>query len=110
MPIIGITTMYSLAVQFAQLVSAYCILLALGVTENINIYLVLFLISSIATILPISFGGLGLREITFTFMLAYFPIKEDYAIAYALSFYIITVITSSFGIVYNFKEIKIEKA
>jgi uncharacterized membrane protein YbhN (UPF0104 family) len=109
-PVIGITTLYSLGVQFAQLVSAFFILKALGITESINVYLVLFLISSIATILPISFGGLGLREILFTFMVAYFPIHESPAVAFALSFYLITVLTSFFGIYYNFKEIKIEKA
>lgn len=106
--ILGVTSIYSIVVQLAQLFSAYCILQALGIQDYLYVYLVLFLISSIVTILPISFGGIGLREITFTFMATAFPIQEEYAVAFALTFYVLTLITSSFGIVFHFKGIELD--
>jgi glycosyltransferase 2 family protein len=59
---------YSLAVQSCALLSAALLWLALGgATQSGEIvdYLLLFLIAAIAGMIPITIGGLGLREMTF---------------------------------------------
>ena len=59
------TSLMSFLVQISQLISVFFILKALGVDELLFRYLFIFLISSIVAMLPISIGGMGLRELTF---------------------------------------------
>jgi len=93
-PIVG----WSLGVQLAQLACAVCILFALGTHSGILIYLVLFLLSSIAAMLPISFGGFGLRELLFIYAADIFPISETTAVALGLLFFTTTFISSLIGV------------
>jgi len=93
-PIVG----WSAGVQLAQLTCAICILFALGTQSGLLIYLVLFLLSSIAAILPISFGGFGLRELLFIYAADFFPISETTAVALGLMFFTITFISSLIGV------------
>jgi len=93
-PIVG----WSLGVQLAQLACAVCILFALGTHTGLLIYLVLFLLSSIAAMLPISFGGFGLRELLFIYAADIFPISETTAVALGLMFFTITFISSLIGV------------
>ena len=56
-----------LFVQLLQLGSAWMIIMALGGDEQLMSYLLVFLISSIVAVLPISIGGMGVRELTFLY-------------------------------------------
>ncbi len=96
---------YSLFVQLAQLVSVYFILCAFHITENELAYLVLFLISSVVAVIPISVGGIGIRELCFLYGSELFGLDETLAISISFSFYLITMIGSFPGIVYVFKSI-----
>ncbi|MCH2038851.1 MAG: flippase-like domain-containing protein, partial [Rickettsiales bacterium] len=62
---------YSAIVQGACVVASSLVFLSIGIDlSNTSVfidYLVLFMISSIVSILPISLGGIGLREITFVY-------------------------------------------
>jgi uncharacterized membrane protein YbhN (UPF0104 family) len=89
---------YSLWVQLAQLVCAWFILSAYGVEGNFSIYFVLFLVSSIAAMLPISFGGVGLRELVFLYASHELPIDETAAVALGLVFFLITALSSFIGV------------
>ncbi len=93
----GITT-WSLAVQGAQLISAFCILQAYGVEGYYNLYFILFLVSSIAAMLPISFGGIGLRELVFLYAAGLLPIDGTTAVALGLMFFLITALSSFVGV------------
>ena len=59
------TSAYSLATQGMQVLCAYFILLALGVSGQYLEYQVLFLVSSVVAVLPFTIGGVGARELTF---------------------------------------------
>lgn len=89
---------YSFWVQLAQLACAFCILSAYGVDQNFAIYFVLFLVSSIAAMLPISFGGVGLRELVFLYASRELPIDETAAVALGLVFFLITALSSFIGV------------
>ncbi len=92
-----ITNFHSLAVQLMQVVSAFFILKALGVTDLFLEYQVLFLISSVVAVFPFTIGGVGARELTFILGYQYFGIDENVAVAFSLLFFLITVIVSMGG-------------
>lgn len=89
---------WSLFVQLAQLGCAWFILSAYGVDDHFAIYFVLFLVSSIAAMLPISFGGVGLRELVFLYASQELPIDETAAVALGLVFFLITALSSFIGV------------
>lgn len=96
---------YSLGVQLAQLGSVLFILKALDIQDQYLIYLLLFLLSSIVTILPLTIGGIGAREVTFYFGAEWFQIQTASAISISVLFFIITALVSLVGIIYHFKTI-----
>jgi hypothetical protein len=93
-------SMYAIGVQLLQVTCAYAILLAFGHHENTFPYLLLFLISSIVTIIPITIGGAGAREITFLYGAQFLGVDTNLSVALSLMFYFITVIVSFCGIYY----------
>jgi len=58
-------TAASLCVQLLQVVSSFFTLRSMQVTTGITDYLFAFLISSLASVIPISIGGAGVREVAF---------------------------------------------
>ena len=58
---------YSALVQLAQLLSAWCILQSLSLFTDILEYLLVFLVSSIVSVIPLTIGGIGSREVTFLY-------------------------------------------
>jgi uncharacterized membrane protein YbhN (UPF0104 family) len=94
---------------WAQASQAYCIYLlidAIGIHEHLVEYIFLFFVSSIATIIPITPGGAGLRELTFKHGLPYFGLDTHIGIFIGTLTFIITAFISFFGIYYHFKRIK----
>lgn len=103
--VISSAILYSLLVQIGQIICAWFILLAYGVTDHYLIYFVLFLVSSIAAMLPLSFGGVGLRELVFLYASAVFPIDETAAVALGLAFFLITALSSFIGVFLRLPEV-----
>lgn len=99
LPVLTKTTFYSLGVQLLQLFAAWMILLALGGAEGYELqYLFVFLVSSIVAVLPISVGGMGVRELTFLYGAQFLGIDQDLAVGVSLMFYLITALVSFMGI------------
>lgn len=98
MGVFGITTLYAFVVQLLQLASALFIVLALPIETLYTIdYLTLFLISSIVAVLPISIGGIGVRELTFLYGFALIGGDTTMAVTFSLLFFVITAISSLMG-------------
>lgn len=97
---------WSMAGQVAQLVCAWFILKSLGVTENFLSYQLVFLLSSIVAVLPLTIGGVGARELVFVYAHTYAGIDEAIAVAFSLLFFLITAMVSLTGsmISINFDE------
>ena len=88
---------WSMAGQLAQLVCAWFILKSLGVTENFLAYQLVFLLSSIVAVLPLTIGGVGARELVFVYAHTYAGIDEAIAVAFSLIFFLITAMVSLIG-------------
>lgn len=100
--------LYSLAVQITQVFCACILLVSLGTTDMAVNYLFLFLISSLVAMLPISIGGMGLREITFLSGASLLHLDAEASVALSLLFYLISVFVSLFGISYSLNPAKMK--
>lgn len=95
--VLKITTLYAFAVQFLQLVSAFFIVLSISGGGAMVDYLTLFLISSVIAVLPISIGGIGVRELTFLYGFGLIGGDVNAAVAFSLLFFLITAFSSLAG-------------
>ncbi|WP_250161374.1 lysylphosphatidylglycerol synthase transmembrane domain-containing protein [Algoriphagus algorifonticola] len=89
--------LWSFAGQIAQLICAWFILMALGIDEKILAYQLIFLLSSIVAVLPLTIGGVGARELVFVYAHQYAGIEETAAVAFSLIFFLITAGVSLVG-------------
>lgn len=94
----------SAGVQLAQLGTAYCLVLALDVAPPVLPYLLLFLVSSIVAVLPITIGGIGSRELVFYYGALWFLLDESTAVAVSMLFFLITALVSLTGIYFHFRK------
>lgn len=96
---------YSLAVQGLQMITAIFILMSMDAitAQQTHDYLFLFLLSSIASAVPLTLGGIGAREMTFAIGSQYLGTNQEYAVALSLLFYLISLASSLPGIVYSLK-------
>lgn len=91
------TNLLSLVVQMLQVVSAYFILLSLGLEDSYLAYQVIFLVSSVVAVFPFTIGGVGARELTFILGSQYLLINENVAVAFSFLFFLITALSSLVG-------------
>lgn len=96
---------YSLGVQLAQLACVLSILMALSIEADQGAYLLVFLVSSIVSVLPLTLGGIGSREVTFYYGAEFLRLQETRSIAISITFFLITALVSLMGIIYHFKQI-----
>lgn len=97
---------YSLLIQGFQMLSIIFVLKSFSVTDSYLIYLVMFLISSILSV--VSFAGVGVREAVFFYGASLVQFNPDVSTSVALSFSIIGALVSFFGIIYLFNKIKVK--
>ncbi len=93
-----ITNILGFLVQFIQLLSALALLFALDPHLPIIEFLVLFLISSVVSVLPITIGGVGVRELTFLYGLKFINLSPNSGIAFSFLFFLVTLLSSAIGI------------
>ncbi|PIR39487.1 MAG: hypothetical protein COV35_02950 [Alphaproteobacteria bacterium CG11_big_fil_rev_8_21_14_0_20_39_49] len=95
---------YSLAIQASGVLSVYFIIVALGVDNEgfnlINGYLFLFTVSALLSVLPISIGGVGIRELSFLYGAGILNLNPELGVAIALIFFIINMICSLKGLLF----------
>lgn len=96
------TSLLSIAVQTAQLIAAFGIVLSLGENEKWLEYSILFLVSSVVAMLPLTIGGTGARELTFLWGAGFLNIDSEKAVAVAFLFYLISTAVAFVGIVFSF--------
>ena len=99
---------YSALVQLAQLVCVLFILKALSIELDTIEYLFVFLVSSIVSVIPLTIGGIGSREVTFLYGAEWLGLNESISISISFTFFLITALTSFLGIVYHFKKPKLK--
>jgi len=93
---------WSFLVQFLQISAVLFILLAFGQKINIPEYILVFLISSIAAMLPVSIGGIGIRELVFLYLSDFFLLDKNFAVTVSFTFFLITAFSSLLGAISSF--------
>lgn len=97
------TLLWGTGVQAMQVVCAYLIMIALGLPAHMTEYIFLFLVSSVVAVLPLTIGGLGARELVFLEGSHYFGLVRETSVVISILFYLITLVTSAWGLFYVFK-------
>ena len=102
---------YSFFVQAAQIVQVLLMMTALGLHQSYPEYLVVFLISGFVSILPITVGGVGARELTFLLGSQWLGLHQEAAVSISILFYLMTALTSLAGFYFHLRpgEISLEE-
>ncbi len=94
----------SALVQLAQLACVLMILQALNIQVSTMEYLFIFMISSIVSVLPLTIGGIGSRELVFLYGALWLGLEEDRSVGISMLFFLITAFVSFLGIWYHFQK------
>jgi len=100
------TTILGFFVQLIQLFSAIFILYSLNDDFVMINFLVLFLISSVVAVLPITIGGVGVRELTFLYGLKFIGYPPDLGVVFSFLFFFITMLSSLIGVLFIHSDFK----
>ncbi len=103
------TSLQSLGVQGSQAIATLGLVFALGHGQHWAEYIILFLVSSVMAMIPITIGGAGARELTFFYGSQFLDIQAEKAVAIAFLFYLISSMVSFYGFVYSFNKEKVFK-
>ena len=93
---------WSFLVQLLQVLCVIFILLSFRIDSFYPQYILIFLISSIAAMLPLSIGGIGVRELVFYSLSNYFYLDQGVAVTVSFTFFIITAFSSLWGGITSF--------
>jgi len=94
---------YSALVQGMSLLAAFFLLISIGHSGMEIDYLLLFLLSNIISILPISVGGVGLRELTFFYGSALFGLDAELGITISVLYFLVNTFASLFGVMFFYR-------
>ena len=86
-------SLYSFAIQVGVVLAVWAICLGLDLQENSVAYVTLYLLSCVVALLPISIGGMGVRELVFLQGSRMLHLQEDSGVtlAFALTLIGLTV-------------------
>ncbi|WP_207424050.1 lysylphosphatidylglycerol synthase transmembrane domain-containing protein [Desertivirga brevis] len=93
----------ALIVQSFQLLAVICILLSQQFVGKFSPYLFSFLVASVATVIPVTFGGFGLREYVMTHASGVFNMNQSLAVFVTLAFFIISTIAALPGMYFVYR-------
>lgn len=99
----------ALALQGFQLLAIICVMFGQDFTGKFSPYLLSFLISALASIIPITAGGAGAREAIFTKLSDYFPMDKGLSVFLPSSFYLISLVVALFGLYYVIRPGRLDK-
>ena len=108
LPVFWPSLSLSAMVQLAQLICVVLILQALSIDIDLIAYLLIFLVSSIVSVLPLTIGGIGSREVTFFYGATLLALDENTSISISMVFFLITALVSLCGILFHFKKIALK--
>jgi uncharacterized membrane protein YbhN (UPF0104 family) len=99
----------AVVVQSLQVLTIITVLLAQDFTGKFAPYLLAFLMSAIAAVVPVTIGGAGARELVFQKSADFFHINAGLGIYLSISFYLISLLVALSGIYYLIRPDQLEK-
>lgn len=97
-PVFIRSSFLSVVVQATQIICSYCVLCSLGVEQHVADYLLVFLLSCYAYMIPV----VGAREMAFVFGAQAMHLDMNLSLAISLFFYLSLAFTSLSGVVFLF--------
>jgi uncharacterized membrane protein YbhN (UPF0104 family) len=102
----------AIGVQSMQVLAIVCLLIAQSdfhlFTTKIAPYLLSFLVSSLAAIIPFSLSGAGVRDAIFVNVSENFNIKPDMAVYLSFGFLLISIVVALLGVYYVIRNSRLE--
>ncbi len=95
-------------VQSLQVCTILLVMLGQSFHGKFAPYLLSFLVSSLASVVPISLGGAGAREAIFTKLSGVFSMNVGLAVFLSLSFYLISLLVALLGVYYVLRPERLE--
>jgi len=96
-------------VQSLQVICIILILLGQNFTGKFAPYLLSFLLSALAAVVPISVGGAGAREFIFTKLSGPFHMNVGLAVYISVAFYLVSLLVSLVGVYYLLRPSRLEE-
>jgi len=95
-------SLWSIVVQGLQMVAVICLLKGMGgqIKGHWDDYMFLFFLSTIASAIPITLGGIGARELVFMKGASLLGVNIEQAVAISLLFYLCTLVSALPGVYY----------
>ncbi len=97
-------SIYSVLVQSAQAMAALGLIYGLHQQQHALAYVILFFISSLAAMVPVTIGGAGARELCFIYGAPLVNGSVEQAVAIGFLFYIISTVVSCTGVFLAFQK------
>ena len=94
------TALGALIVQGLQGISAVCLYYTVGIQADIWSWLAIFYLTSVVSVLPISFGGAGTRELTVVYLAPLVGMIPSVGVCGSMLFFLLTAISSLPGILF----------
>ncbi len=95
--ILSTTFILSICYQLVSISISYCVAMAINLHIPIISFLTLVPLVWIVTMIPVSFGGLGLRELSFIYLLAQINIPKEGALIVSLGTYCALITSGIIG-------------
>jgi len=99
----------AVVVQSFQILAILCVLFGQDFHGKFAPYLLSFLISALAAVIPISLGGLGVREYIFKLLSPVFHMDEHLAVFLSVSFYSVSLLVALSGLYYVIRPSRLEE-
>lgn len=96
-------------VQSFQVLTIMCVLQGQDFTGKYAPYLLSFLLSALAAVVPITVGGAGAREYIFKTLANYFSMNVGLAVFLSVSFYLISLVVALLGLYYVLRPKRLEE-
>lgn len=96
-------------VQSFQVLAILCFLMGQDFHGKFAPYLLAFLISALAAVVPITFGGAGAREAIFQRLSPIFNMNVGLAVFLSVSFYLVSLIVALSGLYYVIRPSRLEE-
>lgn len=87
-----------MAVNLIQTISVLFLLFAMGVNTHLTDYLAVFYCATIALVIPLTIGGMGIRELIFMMAPTYLAVNVHTGVAFSLMFFVISSISALAGV------------
>jgi glycosyltransferase 2 family protein len=99
----------AIIVQSCQVLTILCVLMGQGFHGKFAPYLLSFLLSALAAVVPITFGGAGAREYIFKVLAGVFNMSVGLAVFLSVSFYLISLLVALSGLYYVIRPKRLEE-